>query len=338
MVFEVTPTRIFVRYIATVLLLGLLTIVVNAYTIVLRDGRRLEIPNNFTVSKMTLTYEISPGFQKTVLLDSIDIAATERANNEPLGSFLKQGRNKTVTVPAPIQKQSQRSITNRDLETFRQTRVENEAAYERRRRELGLPSLEEIRRAAEVEGDRGRERLIAMRSQEADAESYWRSRASALRSEIAAINARIDFVRARLNETPDGSAFGVFTTALPFGLVGQSRFRSTGQKPFQQPLVFSARQGTPQIRGGVRFGGGHTRGRVLINPVHRLQRSRGFPVFAPVQLLSIPFQNYDYSYERSELIVQLDELLSHRAGLQARWRDLEEEARRAGAYPGWLRP
>jgi hypothetical protein len=38
------------------------------------------------------------------------------------------------------------------------------------------------------------------------------------------------------------------------------------------------------------------------------------------------------------LITQLDDLLGKRAALQARWRDLEEEARRAGAYPGWLRP
>jgi hypothetical protein len=49
-----------------------------------------------------------------------------------------------------------------------------------------------------------------------------------------------------------------------------------------------------------------------------------------------PFQ--DFSYERQELILQLNDLLSQRAGLQARWRALEEETRRAGAYPGWLRP
>ncbi len=36
--------------------------------------------------------------------------------------------------------------------------------------------------------------------------------------------------------------------------------------------------------------------------------------------------------------MQLDDLLLQHAGLQARWRDFEEEASRAGAYPGWLRP
>ena len=47
---------------------------------------------------------------------------------------------------------------------------------------------------------------------------------------------------------------------------------------------------------------------------------------------------YDYNHERMELVNQLDELAMQRAGFRVRWRELEEEARRAGAYPGWLRP
>ncbi|HEX6648036.1 MAG TPA: hypothetical protein VF075_00805, partial [Pyrinomonadaceae bacterium] len=55
-------------------------------------------------------------------------------------------------------------------------------------------------------------------------------------------------------------------------------------------------------------------------------------------VLALPYQQYDYSYERSELSNQLNDLEMQRTGLSARWRELEEEARRAGAYPGWLRP
>ena len=33
-----------------------------------------------------------------------------------------------------------------------------------------------------------------------------------------------------------------------------------------------------------------------------------------------------------------EQLNAARAGLSARWRELEDEARRAGAPPGWLRP
>ncbi|MEJ7710764.1 MAG: hypothetical protein WKF84_13075 [Pyrinomonadaceae bacterium] len=51
---------------------------------------------------------------------------------------------------------------------------------------------------------------------------------------------------------------------------------------------------------------------------------------------SVPYNNQ--SYESGSLTLQLQELETARAGLHARWRALEDEARRAGASPGWLRP
>ena len=62
----------------------------SAYTLVFKNGNRMEIPDEFTITRMTLTYEISPGFQKTINLSLVDIAATERANNEAWGSFFKR--------------------------------------------------------------------------------------------------------------------------------------------------------------------------------------------------------------------------------------------------------
>jgi hypothetical protein len=56
------------------------------------------------------------------------------------------------------------------------------------------------------------------------------------------------------------------------------------------------------------------------------------PVYAPFAY------GYNNSYEQSALDARLHELEGERAGLQARWRLLEEEARRAGVPPGWLRP
>jgi len=53
--------------------------------------------------------------------------------------------------------------------------------------------------------------------------------------------------------------------------------------------------------------------------------------------VALPFDAYDGSYERAALSSHLDQLLMQRAGLQGRWRVLEDEARQAGAYPGWLR-
>src|SRR6185503_7471852 len=124
---------------------------VNAYTVVMRDGRRVEIPNEFTVTHSTLTYEVGNGFQVTMKLNTVNITATERANGQSTGSLLQKAAAPAV-VPVTRQKRAGRSITNQDLEVYRKARVDNEAAYEKQREDLGLPSAEERRReVAEIQ-------------------------------------------------------------------------------------------------------------------------------------------------------------------------------------------
>src|SRR3982751_4734043 len=87
------------RVFSVALFLFLTVYAVNAYTVVMRDGRRVEIPNEFTVTDSTLTYGVGQGFQVTIQLNTLDIPATERANGEAQGSFLRK-----VNVPkAPIE-------------------------------------------------------------------------------------------------------------------------------------------------------------------------------------------------------------------------------------------
>ena len=85
------------RFIMAVVFLVLTATVTSAYTLVMRNGRRTEIPNEFTVTVSTLTYTVGSGIQITVQLSGIDIAATERANGEPYGTFLAR-----VLPPAQI--------------------------------------------------------------------------------------------------------------------------------------------------------------------------------------------------------------------------------------------
>jgi len=175
------------------LFLALTVSVVNAYTVVMRDGRRVEIPNEFTVTNSTLTYQVGNGIQITVQLNTVDIAATERANGQPAGSFLQKAAAPKDIPKAPQgQPSAQRSITNKDLEVYRQARVQNDMDYEKRRKELGLPSAEERRQEVAAIQDRTLEQVRSMRAQE---EAYWRSRAEALRAEAA------------LNEAQNGSLY-----------------------------------------------------------------------------------------------------------------------------------
>ena len=132
----------------------LLTATASAYTIVFRSGQRLEIPDQFTVTNTTLTYEISPGFNKTLILSIIDVAKTERVNGEAPGSLFKHRELATASAPEPTREPGPRAVktlTNIDLDAVRQRRVESEQAYEARRKQLGLPTVAETRMRQEAE-------------------------------------------------------------------------------------------------------------------------------------------------------------------------------------------
>jgi len=183
------------RVLITVLVLLFGAICASAYTVVMRDGRRVEIPNNFTVTESTLTYEVSNGIQVTLQLSTVDVAATERANGEASGSFLmKATAPKPAVEPASQERPgARRSITNADLEQYRRLRVEGEQAYERTRKELGLPSLEERRQEAAVIQERTLEQVRNMRKQqEMEQEAYWRARAELFRAQMEAGGTQFD--------------------------------------------------------------------------------------------------------------------------------------------------
>ena len=211
---------------------------VSAYTVILRDGRRVEIPNEFTVTNSTLTYEVSNGFQITMQLNTVDIAATERANGEAPGSFFRRASAPQATVVPGQQTRrgtAGRSITNADLEKHRRARVESEREYDARRRELGLPSLEERRQEAALITDRTVEQVRSMRAQE---EALWRSHAEAMRAEVAASEIRFG------RQQPEGttwsySSLGGFPGFFPFDNGGFGiadgrfgRFRRFPSSPF----------------------------------------------------------------------------------------------------------
>lgn len=352
------PMRAASRLVSVFVFVFILAITANAYTVIMRGGRRIEIPSQFVATASTLTYEAAPGIQITLQLAAIDIQATEKANNEKPGSLLRRGQlepessrptqspgKEVLTARAT---HTERTITNRDLESSMRRRHESELAYENRRKELGLPSVAESRKQAAAESDAIGIELEQRRVAEKESENYWRERAAALRTKMAALDAEIAWIRAQgpfalSNGWADG-AFTTVTGVVPF--VSFGNFGAVGSFPgpgARRPSVFVPPREGPRITGRVGFGGVTTRGQVLVNPgtfPHAGPRGIGgrFPVFPNVAVFGSTVPGYDYSYEGSALSTYFNELAAARAGLSARWRELEEEARRAGAPPGWLRP
>jgi hypothetical protein len=331
--------RAFARFAGSAILLLALSVAASAYTIVLRDGRRIEVTPGFTLTPSTLTYEIAPGISRTIELILVDVAATERANNEAPGSFAKQAEQKLTTPSSPVSPRAQRTLTNHELESIRQRRIESERNYEKRRVELGLPSIEESRRRQEQEEAATRDWLRERSRAQAREESYWRERASALRSEIDAVDAQINYLRARLGEFGQFplATHSLITSVLPFGSLGST---SAVVPRASNPGTFVAPRG-----GSAPIG----RGQVLINPAPQpFRRARvarpfagfGFPIGSAFPFAA-PIRPFDYvedSYERADLSGRLDNLLQTRAGLTARWRELEDEARDARVPQVWLEP
>jgi hypothetical protein len=306
-----------------VVLVVICSIAASAYTLVFRgSGLRSEIPDEFTLTRTTLTYELAPGFTKTILVSLIDIPATERANNQPYGSFFKR-REQTPADPQSQQaspaaappSQAVKTVTNKDLAAFRQRRIESEKAYERRRVQLGLPTVAESRRRQEAEEADFRVELRERSLADREEERYWRTRARELRTEIAAVNNQISYVRGRLNEVNETALTrGSWTSTYPIW-------------PDYNP-----------------WGNGRRRGN---RPPRNTQYPYGYPNQYPSGYPQYPYGYptgpYDYSGEvgsgeRDDLTYRLDDLLVRRAGLASQWQALEDEARDARIPQKWLLP
>jgi len=305
-----------------VVLVLICSIATSAYTLVFRGGLRSEIPDEFILTRTTLTYEVAPGFTKTILVRLIDIRATERANNQPYGSFFKR-REQTLADPqspqtsSPAEPPSQavRTVTNRDLAAFRQRRIESEKAYEKRRLQLGLPTVAESRRrqASEEADFRAelRERFLADKEEE----RYWRARARELRTEIAAVNNQITYVRGRLNEINE--------TAFTLG-------SWTSTYPYYDPWGNGRRRRNSPLGN-------------ILGPQYPYGYPNQYPYGYPQYPYGYPTGPYDPSREtaareRDDLTYRLNDMLVRRAGLASQWQALEDEARDARVPQKWLYP
>ncbi len=222
------PRFIYTRVITLTLFIFVSWTIAGAYTIVFYGGKRVEIPDNFIVTSDAVIYEVSPNVNVSFRLESIDVPATERANNDALGSLLGRIGADRVQAPAPITatQKATRTITNRDLDPYERARVRSEASWEKHRKELGLPSLEEMRREA-AQREAALDQFLARKRREEN-ENYWREREAQLRAEMAVRMNAIDY-QAGQNYWPTGT--------VDNGLFGYSRFG------FRRG--FTLRQGSP---------------------------------------------------------------------------------------------
>ena len=113
-------------------------------------------------------------------------------------AFSKHADRNALASSPPSTSHAQRTLTNGDLELFRQRRIESEQNYEKHRIELGLPSIAETRRRQALEEEATLDLARRRAAAAANDAAYWRSRAASLRNDIVTLDAEINYLRASL--------------------------------------------------------------------------------------------------------------------------------------------
>lgn len=246
-----------------------------------------------------------------------------------------------ILVLSGISLAQTKTVTNADLDKFKQKRLQSEADYRAKYKELGMPSPEELEQRNAEDKQRMAEFSENIRYQKQQMQDYWQDRAAPLRNEIAGINAQINYLSRQVNTLPNNNQI-FYTTDQLNGAVflsygsGYGRGRGRGQvnqpqtviRPIDnvQTAINAAAAapnpfyGTPLYRTGIKL--------VLGSP----QQNRGRGGYR---------RNYGYggyfpyivnngNMQREELVLRLQYAGQVRAGLLAQWRALVEEAHRAG--------
>jgi hypothetical protein len=240
--------------------------------------------------------------------------------------------------------QAGKTITNADLEKYRQKRLQAEREYIENYEKLGFPSPEELsEQRAEREAE-NEEAILRRREERLETAGDFKAQAKALRTEIISVEAQINYVRSQF--AANQSAFtgcvtrsgqtsiwrGDMTGRIFYGGSGLSYGRyGYGNFGRYSPYGNRVGRGLGNRNGlSIRLGAGNTRWRGY--PGYNQSKKYGY--YGYNRYPNYGYYPYaaggnDYSAE-DDLTVQLRDLEQRRAGLYAEWQILAEEARRAG--------
>jgi hypothetical protein len=234
-----------------------------------------------------------------------------------------------------------KTVTNADIEKFKQKRLQNEAEYRAKHKELGMPSPEELERRNDVDKKRSLELADRLRYERQQKEGDWAFRANYLRNEIAGINAQINFLNQQIAAAPGGNKIfysvdelnGAVFPSYGYGYYGRHRpinpprtiVRPIDNVQTVTNIAASAPNpfyGTPLYPTGIKL--------VLGSPQNNNRGRGGYGRNYGSGGGYYPYIVNNGNPQRDELVLRLQTLGQVRAGLLAQWNNLVEEARRTG--------
>lgn len=253
------------------LLVGLFLVVWSstafAYTIVLKDGRRIEVKEGYRQINSVVVFTKPDGKPFSVSLENIDVVATEKANRQKSGEFQKNGETPLpisdgVNSPPVVAQKVQKKTTTRPVRTLTNA-------------DFGSPQQRPADPPDEPRPTESTEKPASPKpaTDERDTEAYWQGRVRPILMEMQ--------IQVQLYNSLSAQA------------------QQLERKIANQPKVY------------YRTSGGY---------IYSQQDSGG------------PDQ-----YELSRVRDRLNDVNAQLTSLRVRYAYIQEEARRNGIPPGWLR-
>jgi hypothetical protein len=269
----------------------------SAYTVILKDGRRLEVQENYRIVNDIAVFVLADGKRFSVSVNNVDIAKTEMANHQGIGEFVQRASAplpildsdvQTAKKETPVLKDKTavarakspitRTLVNADFEAYKQRRGDSKK---------GSDAKSEPVEPVEVAAVPAYSPLPIDPVLDRKSEAYWRERARPLLTEMAVQEELIGILQNQLSQ-----------------LEG-NRGRSTTYGAIQTP------------------------GGVVING------NGGY--YNPGSTILIPQTNTNGQDFETKVRERLMEARLNLTAVQIRYNALTEEARRAGVPPGWTR-
>lgn len=310
------------RFLVAFCVVVFLPLLTSAYTLVLKDGRRLEIREQYRIVKDIAVFTLADNTRFSLSLEKINIAETELANGLTAGLFLKNtsapsketdNTTKADDNPITASRATSHKITNSDFDKYRIRREEtNKDATERAAAKVASnlaanpaanPNLTgavvnpvnpavSAQTAAQTAFDAD---LAQYREEQKNKEIYWRTRARTLLTQMRVEEEQLALLRGQLENTRQQPTSSVSVYTPP--------------PVYPYPGVTIGR--IPIGLGGPRSTGGA--GNVIV----------------------VNNQNQNnLSASLQDKIIQLE--LQYQATLIL-YDEMREDARHDGALPGWLR-
>jgi len=289
----------------------LLPLMAQAYTLVLKDGRRVEVKEKYRIVSDIGVFTLPEGNRFSVSLDKINISATELANGENEGTFIKNASEPVKITDKPVDKPiidedpiantrpMGRKITNSDFERYKVRREEmmkDSANRANAKAATQANNPTNSTPASNTSAERDAAFLAEHQEKEKNREIYWRTRSKTLLTELRVQEEQINSLQAQIEDSrrfqPPASTVSVYNAPAPYVY------------PY------------PGVRiGGVPIGigGGPSSGGSVV-VINQDQGNRGRTLQERLIDLRLKYQ---------ETII--------------RYQEMCEEGRRDGALPGWLR-